>query len=438
MLQETVSRTCGSAYRPPLVVAGESYRFQIKDQLDEVGCSPAAILLEPEGRNTAAAIALAAFWLVEEKCDDLMLVMPSDHVIADRAALDAAVAAAAEAADAGALVAFGIAARSPETGYGYIQAGAMTNAPGVFRVASFVEKPDLAAATSYVEAGSYFWNGGIFLFRASTYLAELEALAPEIARACRDAMEEATADGCFVRPEPAAFCASPARSIDYAVMEHTQRACVVPVEMGWSDVGSWDALWQIAHRDAQDNALRGDVLPIDTSGSIIRSGPNMTVAAVGIRDMVVVATRDAVLIAPRDQAHRTKDVVDELERLGRTSHRHPSQVKRPWGSYEVTDRGERFQTKRLIVKPHCQLSLQVHRHRSEHWIVVSGAARVTIGDQVRPLLENESAYIPAGVAHRLENPGDAPLHLIEVQCGGYLGEDDIVRLEDSYSRSARA
>jgi mannose-1-phosphate guanylyltransferase/mannose-6-phosphate isomerase len=434
MLQETVSRTSGSAYARPLVVAGESYRFQVKDQLEETGCSPAAILLEPEGRNTAAAVALAAFWLIAHECNELMLVMPSDHVIADNAAFEAALAAAAPAAQAGALVTFGVAAQSPKTEYGYIQRGALTEAAGVYQVGHFVEKPDLASARRYVEAGNYFWNSGIFLLHASTYLAELETFAPEIARACSDAMRDGSVDGCFVRPEPIAFRTSPNKSIDHAVMELTDKACVVPVEMGWSDVGSWDALWAISHRDEQDNAIRGDVIAIQTSSSIIRSDPNITVAAVGVQDMVIIATRDAVLIVPRDQAHKTKEVVDELGRLGRTSHEHPSKVQRPWGSYEVTDRGERFQTKRIIVKPHGQLSLQVHRHRSEHWVVVSGTARVTIGGEVRALHENESAYIPAGVVHRLENPGNVPLHLIEVQCGGYLGEDDIVRLEDSYSR----
>ena len=433
MLQATAARAAGPGFAAPLVVAGEAHRFLVKDQLEEGGVAPAAILLEPEGRNTAAAIALAALWIVQQGLDDVMLVMPSDHVIADTAAFHRAIETAMPLARAGALVTFGIEADRPETGYGYIEAGEPT-AQGAFKVARFVEKPNAATAAEYLARGNFFWNAGIFLFRASAFLEELEAHAPAVAEACGEAMGRLELDGLFVRPDAAPFRAGPGISVDYAVMEHTVRAAVVPVEMGWSDVGSWDALWQIAPKDDDGNAVQGDVIAVDTRNSLLRTDRHVTLAAVGVEDMVVVATRDAILVAPRARAQDTKKVVEALEQAGRDDHREPAKVHRPWGSYETTDSGARFQTKRIVVKPGHKLSLQMHHHRSEHWIVVTGTARVTIGDEVRLLQENQSTYIPAGTAHRLENPGKIPLHMIEVQCGAYLGEDDIVRFEDSYGR----
>jgi mannose-1-phosphate guanylyltransferase/mannose-6-phosphate isomerase len=439
MLQATVARAASDQFGAPLIVTGEDHRFMVKDQLETGGIAPAAIILEPEGRNTAAAIAVAAQQVIASGADDMLLVMPSDHVINDVAAFHAAVAAALPAVRRGALATFGIHARSPETGYGYIQAGdAHSDAPGVLTVARFVEKPDMATAERYVASGDYFWNGGIFLFKASTLLEELGTHAPAVAEACADAIARGSSDGVFFRPEPHAFRSSPNISIDYAVMEKTHRACVVPVNMGWSDVGSWDALWEIAPKDEDRNAISGDVVAIDTKGSLLRSETSQMIATVGVEDLTVVATRDAVLVMPRDRAQDVKLVVDALKASNRDSHRLHPQVHRPWGSYETMDRGDRFQTKRIIVKPGEKLSLQMHHHRAEHWIVVSGTARVTVDDKVTLLQENQSTYIPAGSTHRLENPGKIPLHLIEVQCGSYLGEDDIVRFEDSYGRSGTA
>lgn len=308
-------------------------------------------------------------------------------------------------------------------------------APRVRSVTRFSEKPDAETAELYCASGRHFWNGGIFLFRADVFLAELAAFAPDVTAACDLAAEQATVDGCFIRPG-AAFLASPSISIDYAVMERTEKAAVVPVSMGWSDVGSWHALWEVAPQDGQHNVLQGEVLAIDCEGSLFRSEDGITVAAVGAQNLVVVATRDAVLVVPRERAQDTKLLVDELRARGNEIHALHSRVHRPWGTYETTDRGERFQTKRIVVKPGEKLSLQMHHHRSEHWIVVRGTARVTVGDSVRLLQENESTYVPAGCTHRLENPGKIPLELIEVQCGPYVGEDDIVRFEDTYGRVA--
>lgn len=436
MLQATAARAATADFAAPLVVAGEDHRFIVKDQLEATEASPEAILLEPEGRNTAAAIALAAHWIVARDGDGIMLVMPSDHVIGDVAAFHRAIEMALPAVRVGALAAFGIEPRAPETGYGYIEVGAAhPTAPGVFSISRFVEKPDLATATRYLEAGTFVWNGGIFLFGARALLDELGRHAPEIVTACEAAMAESRSDGLFVRPEPGAFLSCPSISVDYAVMERTDRACVVPVEMGWSDVGSWEALWEIAAKDADQNSIQGDVVAIDTRGSLLRSDGDVMIATVAVENLVVVATRDAVLVVPRDRAQEAKSVVDALKQDDRERHRLHPRVHRPWGSYETTDRGDRFQTKRIIVKPGAKLSLQMHHHRSEHWIIVSGTARVTVDDKEFVLQENQSTYIPAGSVHRLENPGKNPLHLIEVQCGPYLGEDDIVRLEDKYGRA---
>ncbi len=435
MLQATVARFAAPEFAAPIVVGGEEHRFLIADQLAETGCSPAAIILEPAGRNTAAAIALAAHQALVRDPDAMLLCVPSDHVIADPAAFRTAVNTGAAAAAAGWLVTFGIAPASPETGYGYIEAGpAIDGAPGVEQVARFVEKPDAATATAFVAGGRHLWNGGIFLFRADRYLSELTALAPAIGDACAAAMADAAHDGAFVRPARAAFLASPNVSIDYAVMERTAHAALVRVDMGWSDVGSWGALWEIAGKDDAGNALHGDVVAVGAANCLVRVDNGPAVAVVGVEDLIVVSTRDSVLVIPRHRSQEVRAVVDELKAQGSTRHTTQPVVHRPWGTYETTDAGDRFQTKRIVVKPGGQLSLQMHYHRSEHWIVVSGTAVVTIDGTERIVGENQSAYIPAGAQHRLANPGKVPLHLIEVQCGPYLGEDDIVRFEDKYAR----
>ncbi len=438
MLQVTALRAVDPAhYNKPIVVAGEDHRFLIEGQLKACKLPPAAIILEPEGRNTAAAIAAAAEWLVKKDPDAVMLVMPSDHVITRPAVFQAAIDTALPAVIAGGLATFGITPSSPQTGYGYIQMGSnMTAVQNVKTVLRFVEKPDIATATGYVVDGSYVWNSGIFLLGVKAYLAALQHHAPGIAKAVADAMAEASTDGCFVRPAATHFKASPNISIDYAVMEKTDKACVVPVDMGWSDVGSWDSLWDIGIKDAAGNVSVGDIKAIDCENSLMRSEDGATVAAIGIKDMVIVATRDAVLVAPRDRAQDVKLAVDALKADGRELHKFHSIVHRPWGTYQTTDLGERFQTKRIVVNPGAKLSLQMHHHRSEHWVVVRGTAKVTLGENVFLLQENQSTYIPVGTIHRLENPGQIPLDLIEVQCGPYLGEDDIVRFEDSYGRVA--
>lgn len=435
MLQATVRRSNSAEFRRPLVVTGEEHRFLVRDQLREVSAKAEAIILEPEGRNTAAAIALACYLDAKTNPDQLILVMPSDHVIGDVEAFRSCVAAGVPAAVAGGIVTFGIKPTRAETGYGYIEAGAEDpQFRSARKVARFVEKPDAATAEKYFASGDHFWNGGIFLFRAATLIEELEAHAPEIASACEQAIAAATPDGDFLRPAREPFLASPSISIDYAVMEKTERAWVVPVEMRWSDAGSWDALWEISEKDSNGNVLTGDVVAVESQGSLIRSETDATVAALGVEDLIIVATRDAILVLPRNRAQDAKTLVDALKDAGVDKASLHPRVHRPWGSYETVDRGERFQTKRIIVKPGEKLSLQMHHQRSEHWIVVAGTARVTIDGQVRLLQENESTYVPVGSTHRLENPGKIPLHLIEVQCGPYLGEDDIVRLEDDYGR----
>jgi mannose-1-phosphate guanylyltransferase/mannose-6-phosphate isomerase len=435
MLQATVRRTMAAEFGLPLIVTGEEHRFLVREQLRGASVTPAAIILEPEARNTAAAIALACYLEARSAPDQLMLVMPADHVIGDEQAFRDAVQAGLPSAQAGAIVTFGIRPTRAEIGYGYIEAAeADLDSAAVLDVDRFVEKPDALTARSFLETGRHFWNGGIFLFQASALISELESHAPEIATACDAALAAASGDGEFVRPGAEALARCPSISIDYAVMEKTKRASLVPVDMRWSDVGSWDALWEISGQDASSNALTGDVVAVDTSGCLIRSESDATVAALGVKDLVIVATRDAVLVVPRDRAQDLKTLVQALDTAGVDKQTLHPQVHRPWGTYETVDRGERFQTKRLVVKPGEKLSLQVHRHRSEHWVVVAGTARVTIGDDVRLLHENESAYVPPGVLHRLENWGEVPLHLVEVQCGPYLGEDDIVRLADDYGR----
>lgn len=424
MLQATLARVCDpDRYGAPIIVANEDHRFIIADQLDEIGLVPQAIVLEPTARNTAPAIALAALAAAD---DALLLVLPSDHVIADVPAFDAAVATAVSAAADGRLVTFGITASRPETGYGYIRMG---EALGQTRaVDAFVEKPDLETARGYVESGAYVWNSGMFLFSARDFLAELGRYEPEIMAACRTAFEGGARDGAFLRPETSAFAASPSKSIDYAVMERTDRAACVPADLGWSDVGAWSALWELGARDEDGNVRIGDTLVKDARRSYLRSsGP--TIACVGIEDVVVVATPDAVLVSHRDRVQDVKAIVEQLAKSGREEHLFHTVVHRPWGTYEITDRGEGYQTKRVVVKPGERLALAKHRNRAEHWIIVRGTARVTRGDATFVLGENESIYVPADTPHKLENIGGGSLHLIEVQSGRLLSEDDVVRFE---------
>ena len=430
MLQETWRRVAPLASRAPIVVANEEHRFLAAEQLRLVGVEGAAIVLEPAGRNTAPAIAAAALQALAGGDDPLLLVLPSDHVVRDAAAFQAAVREAMPAAEQGALVTFGIVADAPETGFGYIQSG---EGEGVRPVRRFVEKPDAATAQAYLDSGDYYWNSGMFLFRASRYLEELEKFRPDMVTAVRGAFEGAARDGDFVRLDKDAFAASPSDSIDYAVMENTDRAMVLPVDIGWNDVGSWSALWEVSEQDADGNAGHGDVIAIDSRNSYAWS--RRLVALVGVDDLVVVETDDAVLVARKDRVQQVKDVVARLkaeERSHAVLHR---EVHRPWGSYDSIDQDDGFQVKRIKVKPGGRLSLQSHRHRAEHWIVVRGTARVTRDNDVFELHANQSTYIPLGAKHRLENPGSETLELIEVQSGDYLGEDDIVRYEDVYGRS---
>jgi mannose-1-phosphate guanylyltransferase/mannose-6-phosphate isomerase len=435
LLQDTVLRVAdGAHFAPPLLVSNEENRFLVGEQLHEIGIAADAILLEPMGRNTAPAVTVAALALARADAKALMLVLPSDHVIADRAGFLAAVERAATAALAGGIVTFGITPHTPETGYGYIRSGdAVPSAPGCFKVARFVEKPDRKAAEALLAEGGYSWNSGMFLFRADAYLAEVERLAPDILAACRAALETSVADLDFLRLGHDAFAGARAISIDYAIMERTRAAVVVPADIGWNDIGSWSALWDIGRKDTNGNVLAGDVQTRDVHNSFIRSDGQL-VAAVGVRDLVVVVTRDAVLLADKTRVQEVKQIVEGLESQGRSEVALHAKVNRPWGSYQSIDGGSRFQVKRITVKPGGRLSLQKHSKRAEHWVVVRGVARVTIGDKSFTLGENESTYVPLGSVHRLENPGTEPLDLIEVQTGSYLGEDDIVRLEDVYGR----
>lgn len=437
MLQETALRMADrSLFAEPLIVCNDEHRFIVAEQLRAIGISPRAIVLEPEGRNTAPAAALAAAILAEEDTEALILLAPSDHVIADRDAFHRAARSAMSAASQEkALVTFGVKPDRPETGYGYIKQGqAISAIEGCHRVDEFVEKPSLEIAEGYLKAGTYSWNSGMFLFSAGAYLAELEKWEPDVASACKRAIAGCTSDLDFLRPEAEAFSASPAISIDYAVMERTDNAMVVSADMGWSDVGSWSSLWQVSQQDGDGNAISGDVVTQDVQDSYIRSeGP--LVAAVGVRDLVVVATKDAVLAVHKDSAQDVKLIVDKLRASGREEPDAHTVVYRPWGSYETLDEGPGFKVKRIVVKPGAQLSLQKHHRRAEHWVVVDGTATVTRDDEVFTLTTNQSTYIPLEAKHRLENPGDIPLQLIEIQSGDYLGEDDIVRFEDTYGRS---
>ena len=430
MLQATWQRVAPIAARGPLVIANEEHRFVAAEQLQQVGAEPAAIILEPVGRNTAPAIAVAALEATRDGGDALLLVLPSDHVINNETAFRSAVQAAAAAAEAGKLVTFGIVPTGPETGYGYIKAA---DGQGLRAVERFVEKPDLGTATRYVSSGQYYWNSGMFLFKASRYLQELERFQPAMLAGSRQAWQQARRDADFTRLDKEAFTAVPSDSIDYAVMEKTADAVVIPLDAGWNDVGSWTALRDVSQQDGDGNAHQGDVIAIDCRNTYAYA--QRLVALVGLDDVVVVETDDAVLVGKADRMQEVKTVVAQLKAEGRSEATCHRKVYRPWGAYDSIDNGERFQVKRITVKPGGTLSLQMHHHRAEHWIVVSGTAEVTRGDEVILLSENQSTYIPLGVTHRLRNPGKLPLELIEVQSGSYLGEDDIVRFEDTYGRS---
>lgn len=433
MLQETLKRLAPLEHRSPLLICNEEHRFQVAEQVRQQGISDARILLEPEGRNTAPAIALAALQAAEEDSEALLLVLAADHLIRDVATFHESVGHARALAEQGQLVTFGVVPTHAETGYGYIQRGVGQGDVG-FTVKRFVEKPDRATAEDYLATGDYYWNSGMFLFSASRYLEELERFQPAMVKACRAALAGASEDLDFTRLDAEAFKACPADSVDYAVMERTEHASVVPLEAGWSDIGSWSALWEVSERDAQGNACHGDVMLHDSHNLLVHADHRL-VATVGVDDLVVVETKDAVLVACKDRVQEVKRIVARLEAEGRTEQCNHREVYRPWGIYDSIDSGDRYQVKRITVKPGAKLSVQMHHHRAEHWVVVSGTAKVTNGEKSYFVSENESTYIPIGQVHSLENPGVIPLDLIEVQSGAYLGEDDIVRFNDRYGRS---
>jgi mannose-1-phosphate guanylyltransferase len=433
MLQATALRLSGLEHQPPMVICNEDHRFAVAEQFRANKIANSGIILEPVGRNTAPAIALAAFKALHEGSDPMLLVLAADHVIQDEVEFCKSVNLASEHASTGKLVTFGIVPTAPETGYGYIKRGELINDTG-FTVAEFVEKPDLATAGNYLESGNYYWNSGMFLFKASRYLDELKAHRPDIYQACEKAMADIQSDLDFIRVNKAAFELCPEDSVDYAVMEKTTQAVVVPMDCGWSDVGSWSALWEIENKDENGNVCRGDVINIDTSNSYVNAQEKL-VAVIGLDDVVVVETKDAILVSKKSDVQKVKDIVNQLKYQDRSEFKSHREIYRPWGKYDSVDSSERFQVKRITVKPGAKLSVQMHHHRAEHWVVVSGTAKVTNGDKTILLTENQSTYIPIGVIHALENPGKVELELIEVQSGSYLGEDDIVRFEDKYGRA---
>ena len=434
MLQETAVRLADlPGVQAPIFVCNEEHRFLVAEQVQALGRTTASILLEPEGRNTAPALTVAALYLLEKDPDAVMVVMPADHVIPDKSIFESAVQRGIALANAGHLVTYGVVPAHAETGYGYIRRGDALEGGDAYRVSRFVEKPDLATAQGYVDSGEYYWNSGIFTMRADAWIAEMERFAPAILEACKTAVTTGKRDEDFCRVGKEAFLSSPSDSIDYAVMEKTDKAAVVPLDAGWSDVGAWSALWEISERDASGNVMQGDVLTFDVRDTLVLA-QHRCVAAIGLEGAVVIETPDAVLVTHRDRAQDVKEIVNQLKKSGRNEYKFHRRVFRPWGDYEGIDNGARYQVKRLTVKPGAQLSLQMHHHRAEHWIVVKGTARVTRGEDVFILSENESTYIPLGTKHRLENPGTIPLEIIEVQSGSYLGEDDIVRFQDVYNR----
>lgn len=432
MFQQTLQRLEGLPCTAPIIVCSEEHRFLAAEQLREIGIEGASIILEPVARNTAPAIALAALRSIENDGNSLLLVLPADHLIADPESFRETVRNALPEAEKGRLVTFGIVPSRPETGYGYIRRGEERDVV-TWSVASFTEKPDEKTAKEYIESGEYWWNGGMFLFNAESYLKELRRLAPQIHDACAKAMEHTSKDLDFLRVGRECFESSPSLSIDYAVMEKTDIASVIPLDSGWSDIGSWNSLWEACAKNGEGNAVLGDVKTIGAKDCLIRAESRL-VAAIGVTDLVVVETKDAVLVTHRDHVQKIKDLVEDIRTNGRHEHLNQREVFRPWGSYDSIEKGQRYQVKRITVKPGEKTSLQMHHHRAEHWIVVAGTAQITIDDKTLLVSENESVYIPVGKRHALENPGKIPLELIEVQSGSYLGEDDIVRFEDRYGR----
>ncbi|MCK2149774.1 mannose-1-phosphate guanylyltransferase/mannose-6-phosphate isomerase [Marinobacter alexandrii] len=434
MLQSTVARLEGLKAEKPLLICNEEHRFLAAEQMRQSGHDDVQIILEPCGRNTAPAIALAAIQLCENAGSDnpLMLVLAADHLIQNTEAFQQGVAKAIPLAEQGKLVTFGIVPSHPETGYGYIHRGTEL-ASDCYSVDKFVEKPDLDTANAYLASGNYLWNSGMFLFSARDYLKELEAHRPDILSACKAAIADASEDLHFTRVNPDLFAQCPAESVDYAVMEKTDRAAVVALDAGWSDIGSWSALWDVSSKDDAGNSLTGDVIARDTENTLVRADSRL-VATVGVENLVIIETKDALLVAHKDKVQDVKSVVEQIRSDGRHEHMNHREVYRPWGVYDSIDNGTRYQVKRITVKPGAKLSVQMHHHRAEHWIVVSGTARVTNGEKTYLVTENQSTFIPVGQVHSLENPGVIDLELIEVQSGSYLGEDDIVRYEDRYGR----
>jgi mannose-1-phosphate guanylyltransferase / mannose-6-phosphate isomerase len=431
MLQETVLRLSGLAgLKNPIAVCNEDHRFMMAEQLWEIGIKPAAIILEPVGKNTAPAVVMAALTATSE--DEVLLILPADHVITKIDLFHAAITQANILATQGNLVTFGIVPTHPETGYGYIMKDSV-HLGSAYKVAAFVEKPDLVTAKNYVKSGDYLWNSGMFAFTAGNFLKELEKFNPEMLSICKQALCAAKHDLDFTRLDKAIFSTCPSDSIDYAVMEKTDKAVVIPLDAGWNDVGSWSALWDVTDKDDFGNAISGDVLTVDTQNSYIYS-ENKLVTVIGVENLVVVETKDAVMIASKDRVQEVKQIVDQLKKLGRKEAQVHRKAYRPWGHYDSVDSGDRHQTKRIVVNPGAKLSLQKHHHRAEHWVVVKGTALVTRGDEQILLTENESTFIPLGTIHRLENPGVIPLEIVEIQSGSYLGEDDIVRFGDNYGR----
>ncbi len=441
LFQSTVERLDGLANQQNLlVVCNEEHRFMVAEQLLEIGKKHQGILLEPIGRNTAPAVTVAALYLLEQAAqqgtntDPVMLVLPADHVIPDVAAFQKAVEAARPVAEAGYLVTFGITPTAPETGYGYIEQGQpLTDFAETYQVAAFAEKPSSETAQCYLDGGKHLWNAGIFMFKASIFLHELETYNPAILAACGKTLKQAQRDMDFVRLNKSEFEACPSDSIDYAVMEHTRHAATIPLSAGWNDVGAWSAVWEVCERDAANNVLRGNVIAQDAGNNLVFTEDRL-VTLVGVDDLIVIETKDATLVTHKSKAQDVKKIVTQLEAQGRSEAIIHRLVNRPWGCYDSVDMGERFQVKRITVKPGAQLSLQKHHHRAEHWIVVKGTAEVTCDNKTFLLTENQSTYIPLGSVHRLANPGKVPLELVEVQSGSYLGEDDIVRIEDQYGR----
>ncbi len=436
LFQETVLRLKGiSDMSAPLVVCNNHHRFLAAEQLHAIDTPPLLQILEPAGRNTAPAVAVSAFAALDKDEGAILLVMPADHLIRDIPGFHGAIHQARLLAQQDRLVTFGIKPDEPATGFGYIERGSALDAEGnAFSVARFVEKPDIKTAQAFLASGNFFWNSGMFVFKASVYLKELQTYRPDIYQAAQQSWQHSTHDLDFCRLHENDFSSCPSESIDYAVMEHTQTAAMVTVDIGWSDIGSWSSLADVSTQDAKGNSLRGDVYIAEAHGSYIRAESRL-VAAIGVTDLVIVETADAVLVMHKDMAQDVKHAVEYLKQAERTEHLVHRRVYRPWGYYEGIDMGERFQVKRIMVKPGSKLSLQMHYHRAEHWIVVSGTAKVTCGDKVELLHENQSTYIPIGETHRLENVGKLPLFMIEVQSGSYLGEDDIVRFEDDYKRN---